>query len=82
MVVDTTAVAPCRPDSASQLKNEFIRVCETNMTPEIAFLPQRAAWKALENHYLAIRELQLLDTASLSILCYEHDRTDQPAIAL
>jgi len=24
----------------------------------------------------------LLDTASLSILCYEHDRTDQPAIAL
>ena len=24
----------------------------------------------------------LLDTASVSILCYEHDRTDQPAIAL
>lgn len=24
----------------------------------------------------------LLDTASLSILCYEHDRADQPAIAL
>jgi probable phosphoglycerate mutase len=24
----------------------------------------------------------LLDTASLSVLCYEHDRTDQPAIAL
>lgn len=24
----------------------------------------------------------LLDTASLSILCFEHDRTDQPAIAL
>jgi broad specificity phosphatase PhoE len=24
----------------------------------------------------------LLDTASISILCYEHDRTDQPAIAL
>ena len=24
----------------------------------------------------------LLDTASLSILCYEHNRTDQPAIAL
>ena len=23
-----------------------------------------------------------LDTASLSILCYEHDRTDQPAVAL
>jgi probable phosphoglycerate mutase len=24
----------------------------------------------------------LLDTASLSVLCYEHNRTDQPAIAL
>ncbi len=24
----------------------------------------------------------LFDTASLSVLCYEHDRTDQPAIAL
>jgi probable phosphoglycerate mutase len=24
----------------------------------------------------------LLNTASLSILCYEHDRTDQPAIEL
>ncbi len=26
--------------------------------------------------------LNVLDTASLSILRYEHDRTDQPAIAL
>jgi len=24
----------------------------------------------------------LLNTASLSVLCYEHDRTDEPAIAL
>jgi broad specificity phosphatase PhoE len=33
---------------------------------------------------LSVEQAQhlLLDTASLSVLCYEHDRTDQPAIAL
>jgi broad specificity phosphatase PhoE len=33
---------------------------------------------------LSVEQAQhlLLDTASLSILCYEHDRIDQPAIAL
>lgn len=33
---------------------------------------------------LSVRQAQhlLLDTASVSVLCYEHDRTDQPAIGL
>jgi probable phosphoglycerate mutase len=33
---------------------------------------------------LSVEQAQhfLLSTASVSVLCYEHDRTDQPAIAL
>lgn len=73
------------PDQISTRADRFI-ACLRLLNGDIALFTHGHFGRVLAARWIGLSVLQaqhfLLNTASLGILCYEHERLDQPAIAL